>query len=191
MTTTRRTNKIQHHQTPSRRHFLKSIVGATATLSTVPAWSKLQHVQVRSLDFKNLHTGETLRATYWEEGQYLGDEMKLVDRILRDHRTGDVINMDATLLDTLYVMQQLVKSSGAYHVISGYRSPATNEQLRAANNGVAKKSFHMQGKAIDVYLPGCELKNLRNAAVSIQAGGVGYYPESNFIHIDTGTVRHW
>ena len=121
MTTTRRTNKIQHHQTPSRRHFLKSIVGAAATLSTVPAWSKLQHVQVRTLDFKNLHTGETLRATYWAEGQYLKDEMQQVDRILRDHRTGDIINMDAKLIDMLYVMQQLVKVSGPYNIISGYR----------------------------------------------------------------------
>lgn len=191
MTTTRRTNKIQHSQQPSRRLFLKSIAGATASLPVVPAWSKLQQVQVRTLNFKNIHTGETLRSTYWVEGEYLSDEMTLVDRILRDHRTGEVVDMDTRLLDILYVMQQLVKVPGPYHVISGYRSPASNEQLRAEHSGVAKHSFHMQGRAIDICLPGCDLKALRNAALSMQAGGVGYYPKSNFIHVDTGNVRHW
>ena len=191
MTTTRRTNKIQHSQQPSRRLFLKSIAGATASLASVPAWSRLQRTQIRTLDFKNLHTGETLRSTYWAEGEYLREEMTLVDRILRDHRTGEVIDMDTRLLDILYVMQQLVKVTGPYHVISGYRSPASNEKLRAANNGVAKHSLHMQGKAIDINLPGCELRDLRNAALSLQAGGVGYYPKSNFIHVDTGKVRRW
>ncbi len=191
MTTIQRTNKIQPSQQPSRRLFLKSIAGVTASLSAVPAWAKLQHTQVRTLSFKNLHTGETLRSTYWAEGEYLRDELILVDRVLRDHRTDEVIDMDTKLIDTLYVMQQLVKVPGTFHVISGYRSPASNEQLRAGNNGVAKHSFHMQGRAIDISLPGCELKNLRNAVLSMQAGGVGYYPKSNFIHVDTGKVRHW
>ncbi len=191
MTTIRRTNKIQHSQQPSRRLFLKSVAGATATLSTSPVWSMLQHVQVRTLDFNNLHTGEILSSTYWAEGEYVADEMKLVDKILRDHRTGDIINIDTRLLDILYVMQQLVKVSGSYNVISGYRSPASNERLRTASSKVAKNSFHMKGRAIDINLPGCDLKHLRNAVVSMQAGGVGYYPTSNFIHIDNGKVRHW
>ena len=191
MTTTRRTNRIQHTEQPDRRRFLKTFLGAAATLTTVPAWSKLQQTQQRTLNFKNIHTGETLRATYWAEGEYLHSEMTLVNRLLRDHRTGDVHSMDTQLMDVLFVVQQLVAVDGAYHVISGYRSPASNEQLREHSKGVAKHSLHMQGKAIDICLPGCELKQLRNAAVSVQAGGVGFYPRSNFIHVDTGKVRRW
>jgi len=191
MTYTRRTNRIQHTEQPGRRRFLKTFLGAAATLTAVPAWSKLQQAQERTLNFKNIHTGETLRATYWAEGEYLHSEMTLVNRLLRDYRTGDVHSMDTQLMDVLFVMQQLVAVDGAYHVISGYRSPATNEQLREHSSGVAKHSLHMQGKAIDICLPGCELKQLRNAAVSMQAGGVGYYPRSNFIHVDTGKVRRW
>ncbi len=88
-------------------------------------------------------------------------------------------------------MQQSVAVGGAFHVISGYRSPATNEKLRGSSSGVAKKSLHMLGKAVDIRLPGCRLDHLRKAALGLQAGGVGYYPGSGFIHIDTGRVRRW
>lgn len=170
---------------------MKSLLATAATLTTLPAWSKTQHVQVRTLALKNLHTGESLRANYWAGGEYLSEEMQQVDHVLRDHRSGESHPMDPKLIDTLYVIQQLVGVDGPYHVISGYRSPASNAQLRASSSGVARNSFHMQGRAIDICLPGCELKHLRDAALSLRAGGVGYYPGSNFIHVDTGKVRHW
>ncbi|MCO6412518.1 MAG: DUF882 domain-containing protein [Thiogranum sp.] len=145
----------------------------------------------RILTLKNLHTGESLHATYWAEGQYLKDELRAVNKVLRDHRSGDVHAMDTQLLDQLYLLQQSVGVGGAFHVISGYRSPASNARLRNNSNGVAKKSLHMLGKAIDIRLPGCKLDKLHKAALAMQAGGVGYYPESGFIHIDTGRVRRW
>ena len=99
--------------------------------------------------------------------------------------------MDPKLLDLLYVLQQVTGISGAFHIIFGYRSPQTNQKLRTKSGGVAKRSLHMQGKAIDIRLPGCELKHLRDAALSLKAGGVGYYAKSDFIHVDTGRVRRW
>jgi uncharacterized protein YcbK (DUF882 family) len=91
----------------------------------------------------------------------------------------------------LYTLQQQVEKPGTYQLISGYRSPATNAKLRNASSGVAKRSLHMRGKAVDIRLPGVELKHLRQAALSLRAGGVGYYPKSNFIHVDTGRPRFW
>jgi uncharacterized protein YcbK (DUF882 family) len=114
-----------------------------------------------------------------------------INFILRDHRTGDIHSMDEQLVDLLYVLQSQTGSQGAFHIISGYRSPATNSMLNKRSSGVAKRSYHMQGKAIDVCLPGCDLKNLHAAALSLKAGGVGYYPGSGFIHVDVGPVRRW
>ena len=99
--------------------------------------------------------------------------------------------MDQRLFDLLHLLQQQVGSKGSYHVISGYRSPKTNAMLNSKSNGVAKRSLHMQGRAIDIRLPGVELKHLRQAALNLKAGGVGYYPKSNFIHVDTGRTRFW
>ena len=111
--------------------------------------------------------------------------------MLRDHRSDELTAMDPSLLDLLYNLQQKTQGHGPFHVISGYRSPSTNNKLRKNSKGVAKKSLHMQGRAIDIRLPGSELKTLQHAALSLQAGGVGYYPKSNFIHLDTGRVRFW
>jgi uncharacterized protein YcbK (DUF882 family) len=178
---------------PSRRSFLRTLLAGGATLAANPLQAAVHRggAQERRLVLKNLHTGESLRATFWAEGDYIPEEMSAVNRVLRDHRSGDVHPIDPRLLDTLYVLQQTVAVKGAFHVISGYRSPATNEKLRAASNGVARKSLHMQGKAIDIKLPGCSLDHLRDAALSLQAGGVGYYAKSGFIHVDTGRVRSW
>jgi len=174
-----------------RRRFLQACLGTTATLATPALWASVHREPERTLSLRNLHTGEKLRATFWAQGAYIGDELRAVNRVLRDHRSGDVHPMDPKLLDVLYLLQQSVAVKGAFHIISGYRSPATNQKLRANSNGVAKKSLHMQGKAIDIRLPGCELKHLRDAALALKAGGVGYYPDSNFIHVDTGRVRRW
>jgi uncharacterized protein YcbK (DUF882 family) len=179
---------IQH---PARRRFMQTFLGTTATLAAPSLWASVHRAPERSLAFKNLHTGESLRATFWAEGRYLNDELKAVNHVLRDHRSGDVHPMDPNLLDLLYALQQSVAVTGAFHIISGYRSPASNQKLRSKSGGVAKKSLHMQGKAIDIRLPGCKLKQLRDAALTLKAGGVGYYAKSDFIHVDTGRVRRW
>jgi len=179
---------VQH---PARRRFIQTFLGTTATLATPSLWASVQRAPERSLAFKNLHTGESLRTTFWAEGRYLNDELKAVNHVLRDHRSGDVHPMDPKLLDLLYVLQQSVAVNGSFYIISGYRSPQTNQKLRSKSGGVAKKSLHMQGKAIDIRLPGCQLKHLRDAALELKAGGVGYYARSDFIHVDTGRVRRW
>ena len=187
-------NLIGHHTHvphPGRRSFLQTCLGAGATLAAPSLWASVHRAPERTLSFRNLHTGEKLRATFWAEGDYIREELTAVNQVLRDHRSGDVHAMDPKLLDLLYLLQQSVAVKGAFHIISGYRSPATNKQLSAKSSGVARKSLHMQGKAIDIRLPGCELKQLREAALALQAGGVGYYPKSNFIHVDTGRVRRW
>jgi len=179
-----------------RRDFLKFAIThcavGTAALGASPTlFAKVSVQNERQLAFHNLHTGEKLTATYWAEGDYVAQELRSLNYLLRDHRNGEVHPIDKNLLDLLYVLQQTVDKAGAYHIISGYRSPATNAKLRKQSNGVAKKSLHMQGKAIDTRLPGVELKHLRKAALNLHLGGVGYYPKSNFVHIDTGRPRFW
>jgi len=145
----------------------------------------------RKLRLYNLHTGETLTTTYWLHGEYIDPALDSVNHLLRDHRTDEVTQMDPRLLDQLCLLQQKVAHTGAFHIISGYRSPRTNASLRRHDTGVAKHSLHTQGRAIDLRLPGVELKHLRQAALSMRAGGVGYYAQSNFIHLDTGRRRFW
>lgn len=145
----------------------------------------------RALAFHNLHTGESLKTVYWADGAFVPESLHEIDNILRDHRTGDVARMDPALMDLLHTLRGKVDSHAPFQVISGYRSPKTNAQLHRKSNGVAKRSLHMQGRAIDVYLPDRDLKVLRKAALAMKAGGVGYYPKSGFLHVDTGRVRFW
>ncbi len=167
------------------RQNLKHVRGKTST------GKKTQELAERLLQFRNLHTGEKLKTVYWADGDYLADSMREIEFILRDHRTGDKHVIDTKLLDMLHILQHKTDNRREFHVISGYRSPKTNSKLRNRSNGVAKRSMHMLGKAIDIRLPGTELKKLRLAALSMKSGGVGYYPKSNFIHVDTGRTRHW
>jgi uncharacterized protein YcbK (DUF882 family) len=155
------------------------------------AYASIVRQSERRLTLRNLHTGEQARITYWAEGNYLNESLQEINQLLRDHRTGDIAQMDRELLDLLYRLQHRLENKNEFEVISGYRSPKTNAMLRSKSNGVAKKSLHMQGKAIDIRLPGTSLKQLRKAAVTLKSGGVGYYPNSNFIHVDTGRVRYW
>lgn len=178
-----------HHR--ARRRFIQTLVGTGATLLAPSVWASKHRAPERSLALRNLHTGETLKTTFWADGRYLPGELKAIDQVLRDHRSGDVHRMDSHLLDVLYLLQQSVGIAGPFHIISGYRSPASNEKLRSKSSGVAKRSLHMQGKAVDIRLPGCKLDRLRNAALALKAGGVGYYAKSDFIHVDTGRVRRW
>jgi len=178
-------------QNPARRRVIHTILATGAALALPALQASVHPVPERSLEFRNLHTGETLRTTYWAEGRYLKDELNDINQVLRDHRSGEIYPMDKNLLDLLYVLQQTVATRGAFHIISGYRSPQTNQKLRTQSHGVAKRSLHMQGRAVDIRLPGCELKHLRDAALSLKAGGVGFYARSDFIHVDTGRVRRW
>ncbi len=188
-------DKIQHNACFNRRRFLQLGLGATTALFLPNAYAGLPSPSTaqaeRKLSLLNLHTGEHLKTTYWAEGQYQTSELEAINHILRDHRTGDVYRMDNDLLNLLNVIHQKMGSKQAFQVISGYRSPKTNAALNKKSSGVAKKSMHMQGKAIDIRLPGHQLSDLRKAAINCQTGGVGYYPKSDFIHIDTGHIRRW
>ncbi len=179
---------------PARRLFLKT-AGATGLAIAAPLANanitKHPEAGERELRLRNLHTGEKLSATFWAEGEYISKELAAIDHVLRDHRSGEVIHMDHTLLEQIYALQQRLRHKGTIEIISGYRSPSTNAMLARNSRGVAKKSFHMLGRAIDLRMPGVELKNLRKAALNLKAGGVGYYPNSNFVHLDTGRPRFW
>jgi len=176
----------------SRRQFLLSAASGLAILTSPYASAGLALPSERKLKFYNLHTGEHLAATYWADGVYIPSELRAINNVLRDHRTDHVEKIDKRLLDQLFVLQHKTEHNGIFHIISGYRSPKTNASLRNDDkSGVAKRSLHMQGRAIDVRLPGVELKHLRQAALKLHSGGVGYYPKSNFIHLDTGRPRFW
>ena len=145
----------------------------------------------RSLAFYHTHTDERCSVLYYDDGRYLDDALLEVSRFLRDFRTGDVHPIDRELLDFLFAVRLATESGNRFQVISGYRSPVTNARLRKASNGVAKKSLHMQGRAIDVRLGGVETAYLRKAALALERGGVGYYAKSDFVHLDTGRPRSW
>jgi uncharacterized protein YcbK (DUF882 family) len=179
------------HRALSRRHFLGLCAGGASGLVLRPAWASIQAPGPRGLSFRNLHTGEKLSLTYWEDGGYVKDALTAVNRVLRDHRTGEVHRIDPGLLDLLYRIRTRLDTDRPFEVISGYRSPKTNEMLRKASSGVAKRSLHTQGKAIDVRVPGRELRQLHRVALSLKGGGVGLYTKSSFVHVDTGRVRSW
>lgn len=185
----------------SRRQFFR--VGACATLAAVTptAFAKVLPANSqeapsvlsgeRALSFYQTHTGESLRLVYWAEGDYLEDSLKEINHLLRDHRTDEERSIDPVLLDVLHRIRTGMDTAEPFHVISGYRSPATNNALHARSLGVASHSLHMEGMAIDIRLPGRDLKQLRDTATALRAGGVGYYQDSNFVHVDVGRVRYW
>jgi uncharacterized protein YcbK (DUF882 family) len=145
----------------------------------------------RRLSFFHTHTGESLDIVYARDGRYITPALDRINEFLSDFRTGDVTVVDPGLLDILYEVRESLRSDETLEVISAYRSPATNAMLRSQSTGVAQDSQHLLGKAIDVRLRGTATSRLRDAAIAIERGGVGYYPESDFVHIDTGRVRQW
>jgi uncharacterized protein YcbK (DUF882 family) len=138
-----------------------------------------------------LRTGEKLKADYWVDGAYLPDALAALNRVLRDGRTGEVHVMEPKLLDLLNLLGRQLETNAAFQVICGYRSPATNAMLHATSTGVASNSLHMEGKAIDIRVPGRSLATLHDTALAMRVGGVGYYPKSDFVHVDVGAVRNW
>jgi uncharacterized protein YcbK (DUF882 family) len=145
----------------------------------------------RALRFAHIHTGEKLTVEYFTGGNYLPDALGAVNHLLRDFRTGDEHVIDPKLLDLLHRLTAETGTGKPFEVISGYRSPATNAMLRSHSEGVASHSLHMEGQAIDIRLADLRLPALRDAARSLRLGGVGFYPASNFVHVDTGRVRTW
>ncbi len=173
-----------------RRQFLTfSSAAATAALAC-PALARA-HGRDRAIAFYNLHTGESLRTVYRVAGHYVADGLREINHALRDFRTGEVRPIDPKLIDLLHRLHGLLGSSEPYHLVSGYRSPKTNAMLRRRGAGVARRSYHMRGMAVDVALPDIRLAGLHRAALSLRAGGVGYYPDAGFVHVDTGRVRAW
>jgi uncharacterized protein YcbK (DUF882 family) len=155
------------------------------------AANKVPCTPKRTLSFYNTHTGESLSTIYWSDGTYDAYSLDDINTILRDHRTGEIKPISLRLLDLLYAIKTRLGPDRQFHIISGYRSPKTNAILCVKSSSVAKKSLHMRGEAVDFFLPGCKLSLLRNTAINLQAGGVGYYPRLNFIHIDVGRIRSW
>lgn len=174
-----------------RRVLLGGLAGSAALLHLPVARANIRPLLGRELKFEHLHTGEQLNTTYWAEGRYVSASLTDINYLLRDFRTGEVHPIDPGLLDLLHRLQQQTGNASPFQIISGYRSPQTNARLRATSSGVARKSLHMQGRALDIRLPGTPLQELHRLACEARVGGVGLYTGSNFVHIDTGRVRYW
>ena len=176
-----------------RRFFLKHTAGlAAASVLPVTRTASANIASARELSMVHTHTQERIQTVYAIAESYVPDALISLNRFLRDHYTGDIGQIDPRLFDLLHQVRLLVGAARPYEVISGYRCAATNESLRTTRGGgVARHSLHMEGRAIDVRLPGVALADLRDAAASLRSGGVGYYPDQQFVHIDTGRVRRW
>jgi uncharacterized protein YcbK (DUF882 family) len=166
-------------------------LGAAAALSGVARKAAAIAPAPYTLSFYHIHTAEKLTITYRENGEALPDALAAINHYLRDFRTEQTHVIDVALLDKLHALYTTFGTRGNFEVISGYRSPHTNEVLRHATTGVAEHSLHIEGRAIDVRLTSAKTTALRDAALAMKSGGVGYYAESNFVHIDTGKTRSW
>jgi len=148
-------------------------------------------VEPRWINLRNIHTDEKLEAVYWDKGEYVPDAVEALNKVLRDYRNDETHPMDTGLYDILDQIRAKTQSKSPFQIISGYRSPATNRLLAERSGEVAKRSLHMDGKAMDIKLEDVDLRYVRQAALDLGRGGVGYYPTSNFVHVDVGPVRKW
>jgi uncharacterized protein YcbK (DUF882 family) len=181
-------------EVPARRLAFKSAIGCAIAISMpAPAWARRLAVKApgRELSLLNLHTGERLKAEYWRNGQYVPGALRAVSVVLRDHCNNKTHPIDPQLLDLIHLLHAKLGSAAPFNVISGYRSPETNALMHEASAGVAAHSLHMEGRAIDIRLPGTRLASVKRIALDMALGGVGYYPTDDFVHIDTGAVRRW
>lgn len=178
-----------------RRRFLRWGLAAASLFLTPRALKAAVSEPVsppdRRLAFFNTHTGERLEIRYCRAGRYDPRALHDVNHVLRDHRSGEVGAIAPGLLDLLHRICQRFEAPRPFHVISGYRSPETNAALHRKGRGVASQSLHMFGQAIDIRVPGIWTGELKRLALEIAAGGVGYYPSSDFVHVDIGRVRSW
>lgn len=183
---------IQDSPDRSRRR----LAGTIGIVLAAPALILSRHAPAslappRTLRFDHTHTGEKLAIAYTAGDRYLPAALQEISRFLRDFRTGEVHAIDPKLLDQLHQLATVTRSSAPFEVISGYRSAATNTILRSHSTGVASQSLHLEGRAIDIRLANVSIAELRDAAISLRAGGVGFYPDSKFVHVDTGRIRRW
>ncbi|MCL4138752.1 UNVERIFIED_CONTAM: hypothetical protein GTU68_048526 [Idotea baltica] len=186
-------------QSANRRRFLRQSVKTVATVGAATAASGSFasaltapiYAPDRKLRLVNAHTWEKLDIVYWSAGDYVGESLNAINILMRDHRANESIVMDVNLIDDLYNLYGLLDTEERIHILSGYRTKATNAKLRTRSNGVAKYSLHMEGRALDISIPNRNAKQVRSAAMSMKSGGVGYYASSGFVHIDTGNVRNW
>jgi uncharacterized protein YcbK (DUF882 family) len=181
-------------RSPSRRRFLHHAAGlaATGALPAIATPARAASPGSRSLAFSHTHTRERIELVYAHDQDYVAPALASLNHFLRDHYSGEVGTIDPRMFDLLHRVQSLLGVQRAFEVISGYRCPATNLRLKQTRaGGVATGSLHMEGRAIDVRLPGVPLAELRDAALQLRAGGVGFYPREQFVHIDTGAVRRW
>lgn len=179
---------VKHRHKPGHEPVFHAFDRSVHPRNTAPYPHTFEH---KTLAFEHTHTGDKLKLTYFERGRYIKEALHEINYLLRDFRTDTIHPIDTALLDQLFMLKQTLGVNKPFHIISGYRSPFTNAQLRRYSHGVAEHSFHMQGRAIDIRLEGISPKIVRNAALAIAQGGVGYYPRDNFVHLDTGHFRTW
>ena len=177
----------------NRRRLLQNLALAIPgiLLMTRPSLGIASVSESRVLSFRHLHTNEKLSIEYFSDNQYQHEALNKINYLLRDFRSSEVYPIDPDLFDLLHSIKLATGSKGHYEIISGYRSPSTNNMLRNKSNSVAKRSLHMQGKAIDIRLSDVSTDSVRRAAIALKAGGVGYYKKSDFVHLDTGRFRTW
>jgi uncharacterized protein YcbK (DUF882 family) len=179
----------------NRRDFLKLGAGAlTVGVLPLPALAstlKTVDARRRTLSFYNTHTRETIDIRFFDQGEYCPEALNQANYILRDHRSREVHPIDLRLLNTLYAVKLKIRPKTPFYIISGYRSPATNEMLYRSTSGVSLTSYHTKGRAIDIRLPGYSSRRLRDVCIALKSGGVGYYGNSDFVHLDTGPIRTW
>jgi uncharacterized protein YcbK (DUF882 family) len=185
----------------TRRQWLKVLGGGAAgfTLSRLasaqdgaPVAAEKPPLEERSIELFNTHTNESANVVFKRGADYDPAALETLKKLLRDHRNGETHDMDPRLYDQLFELALAAKHAPHYEIISGYRSPESNDKMSSKpGSGVAKKSLHMQGRAIDVRLKQCDCATLRDLALAAKQGGVGYYERSDFVHIDTGNFRTW
>jgi len=177
---------------PERRRFVKLGLIATAALALRPSLTLARAPTMKELAFYNLHTDEKLRVTYWKDGGFDRSALGKINHILRDFRTGDVFPISPNLVELLHDLQTRLHTDKQIEIISGYRSPRTNAALAShSDGGVARGSYHMKGLATDIRISGIGLRRIQTAALFMSRGGVGFYPKSDFVHVDVGPVRRW
>jgi uncharacterized protein YcbK (DUF882 family) len=174
-----------------RRQFMIGALGGVAGLSALSRGNGALASEAHALSLYHLHTAETLQVVYRERGELIPYKLDEINYFLRDFRNERMHVIDVALLDELCKLHAAFDWRGRFEVISGYRSRETNEALRHVSTGVAKDSLHVSGRAIDIRLTSAKTDKLRDAAIALRSGGVGYYPESNFVHVDTGAFRTW
>ena len=174
-----------------RRRFLAAMAASACLLPAGGALASVGGENKRRLWIRNAHTDEVADAIFWRDGGYELDALTTVNRLFRDRRTGEVLPIDVRLVELLSTLQAETGTKAPIDVISGYRSPKSNQLLRRRSRGVARNSLHMHGMAADIRIPDKKLRAVHKLAVSLKAGGVGYYRRSGFLHVDVGKVRYW